>query len=164
VYLPEGASQLAEELHNVERFAARLRDRGGPPGPGVAALTRAATRVDQGTSPVKALAAAVLVVLTGVLFSVGAYLMFTKLLGVNLARGPERDDGEEERRLHRNAALASRSASMRSRASRPRLRSAWTMRALRDPDAFPASDLVLRNALGGVSAAEASTSKSASTR
>jgi AraC family transcriptional regulator, regulatory protein of adaptative response / DNA-3-methyladenine glycosylase II len=36
----------------------------------------------------------------------------------------------------------------------------WTveyiaMRALRDPDAFPASDLVLRNALGGVSAAEA---------
>jgi AraC family transcriptional regulator, regulatory protein of adaptative response / DNA-3-methyladenine glycosylase II len=36
----------------------------------------------------------------------------------------------------------------------------WTveyiaMRALRDPDAFPASDLVLRNALGGVSASEA---------
>jgi AraC family transcriptional regulator, regulatory protein of adaptative response / DNA-3-methyladenine glycosylase II len=36
----------------------------------------------------------------------------------------------------------------------------WTveyigMRALRDPDAFPASDLVLRNALGGVSAAQA---------
>jgi AraC family transcriptional regulator of adaptative response / DNA-3-methyladenine glycosylase II len=36
----------------------------------------------------------------------------------------------------------------------------WTveyvaMRALRDPDAFPASDLVLRNALGGISAAHA---------
>jgi AraC family transcriptional regulator of adaptative response / DNA-3-methyladenine glycosylase II len=36
----------------------------------------------------------------------------------------------------------------------------WTveyvaMRALRDPDAFPASDLVLRNALGGISAGEA---------
>jgi AraC family transcriptional regulator of adaptative response / DNA-3-methyladenine glycosylase II len=36
----------------------------------------------------------------------------------------------------------------------------WTveyiaMRALRDPDAFPASDLVLRNALGGISAREA---------
>jgi AraC family transcriptional regulator, regulatory protein of adaptative response / DNA-3-methyladenine glycosylase II len=36
----------------------------------------------------------------------------------------------------------------------------WTveyiaMRALRDPDAFPASDVVLRNTLGGVSAAEA---------
>jgi AraC family transcriptional regulator, regulatory protein of adaptative response / DNA-3-methyladenine glycosylase II len=36
----------------------------------------------------------------------------------------------------------------------------WTveyvaMRALRDPDAFPASDLVLRNALGGISASEA---------
>jgi AraC family transcriptional regulator, regulatory protein of adaptative response / DNA-3-methyladenine glycosylase II len=38
----------------------------------------------------------------------------------------------------------------------------WTveyiaMRALRDPDAFPASDLVLRNALGGLSPAEALT-------
>ena len=36
----------------------------------------------------------------------------------------------------------------------------WTveyiaMRALRDPDAFPASDLVLRSALGGISAAQA---------
>jgi AraC family transcriptional regulator of adaptative response / DNA-3-methyladenine glycosylase II len=36
----------------------------------------------------------------------------------------------------------------------------WTveyvaMRALRDPDAFPASDLVLRNALGGINAREA---------
>ena len=36
----------------------------------------------------------------------------------------------------------------------------WTaqyvaMRALRDPDAFPAGDLVLRNALGGISAREA---------
>jgi AraC family transcriptional regulator of adaptative response / DNA-3-methyladenine glycosylase II len=35
----------------------------------------------------------------------------------------------------------------------------WTveyiaMRALRDPDAFPAGDLVLRNALGGISARE----------
>jgi AraC family transcriptional regulator of adaptative response / DNA-3-methyladenine glycosylase II len=29
------------------------------------------------------------------------------------------------------------------------------MRALRDPDAFPASDLVLRSALGGISVAQA---------